>query len=119
MPGDRPMSPVMTVLPVFVMVEPAMTAYGVADPRLMGVTAKAGVPVTATIVTTPSSPTPSAFRPLRALYRWRGALSAAKTRGKVPKGEAERFVAGIVRIRTPALETELSSTSTRLKTGFC
>ena len=30
----------ITVFPVFVMVEPAMTAYGVADPRLMGVIAK-------------------------------------------------------------------------------
>jgi hypothetical protein len=41
-PGDSPMSPEITDDPVFVIVVPATTAYGVADPRFIVVAAEAG-----------------------------------------------------------------------------
>ena len=61
-PGERPMLPVMTVLPVFVIVVPATTAYGVAEPRLIAVAAaNAGLPAKPTKVIMLMNPTVSAF----------------------------------------------------------
>jgi len=50
-PGDSPTSPVITEDPVLVMVEPAITAYGAAAPKVGAVAAKAGEPPKASNVT--------------------------------------------------------------------
>jgi hypothetical protein len=44
-PGESPILPVITDDPVLVIVEPAITAYGVAAPRLIGVTAAMALPL--------------------------------------------------------------------------
>ncbi len=59
-PGESPRSPVTTVEPVLVIVEPARTAYEAAEPRFSVVAPDAGsvvAPVTSTIVSAPM-PTP-------------------------------------------------------------
>jgi hypothetical protein len=66
-PGDNPMSPEITDAPVLVIVDPARTAYGAAEPRLRAVAAKA-VPlenessVTKLRAHTPNAPTPRRTR---------------------------------------------------------
>ncbi|KJF15616.1 hypothetical protein AXFE_35400 [Acidithrix ferrooxidans] len=59
-PGDSPISPLMTDDPVLVIVEPATTAYDVAEPRLRAVAANAGLLVEAVKTAKPKMLTPSA-----------------------------------------------------------
>jgi hypothetical protein len=68
-PGESPTSPVITEVPVLVMVEPAITAYGVAAPRLRVVAAAALSLAKAMSVIKLSKPTPNVPRPSRAPER--------------------------------------------------